>query len=152
MKDRMKLALVGLAAVGIFAGLVQYGWTHRYGSPETYELQQPGALAVPFQPKSLKLDPGDSAWQNVPGMEVRLMPQMSQQPWTTGLTPAVRVQAFHDGSDIYFRLVWQDDVPNRMLSMDGFADGCAVAVPLDTAAPVGTPIKLPAKPINIDLD
>jgi hypothetical protein len=150
--NRITLALIGLISVGVFGTLVHYGWTHRYGSPQTYEIQEPGVLAVPFQPRPLQLDssdPDDDVWRDLPGMEVRLMPQMSQQPWTTGLTPVVRVQAFHDGNDIYFRLVWQDDAPNRALSVDGFADGCAVAVPIDTAAPVRSIMMGFSSPVNV---
>ncbi len=152
MNNRMIFALIGLLAVGVFGWLVHYGWTHRYGSPETFEIQEPGALTVPFRPTPLQLDPADVAnevWRDVPERDVKLMPQMSQQPWTTGLVPAVRVQVFHDGTDIYFRLAWQDDVPNRTLSVDSFADACAVAVPLDAAAPMQSIMMGFSSPVNV---
>jgi plastocyanin len=149
MNDRIKVAVIGLVSVGLFAALVYYGWTYRHGSPQTYEVKDARVLAVPFQPKPLPLDPADAAWQDVPGLDVDLMPQMTQQPWTTGRTPAVRVQALHDGGDIYFRLTWQDDTPNRTLSVDSFADGCAVAVPLDPVAPVRSIMMGFSSPVNI---
>jgi heme/copper-type cytochrome/quinol oxidase subunit 2 len=152
MNKRTTLALIGLISVGIFAGLARHGWTHRYGSPETFEIQTPRVLAVPFQPRSLNLDPGDvhdEVWRDVPGLDVPLMPQMTQQPWTAGLIPVVRVQAFHDDSDIYVRLVWQDESPNRTLSVDSFADACAVAIPLDTAAPTQSIMMGFSSPVNI---
>lgn len=150
--NRTTLALIGLMSVGVFGTLVHYGWTHRYGSPETYDIQEPDVLAVSFQSRTLRLDPGDmndDVWRDLPEIEVRLMPQMSQQPWTTGFTPAVRVQAFHDGNDIYFRLVWQDDGANQTLSVNSFADGCAVAIPLDTTAPVQSIMMGFSSPVNI---
>ncbi len=152
MNNKMVLALICLVSVGVFAGLAHYGWTHRYGSPETFEVNEPRALVVPFQPKPLKLDPGDvvdDVWQVTPSVEVQLLHQITERPWPKGLTAAVQVQAFHDSNDIYFRLVWEDDVANRTLSVDEFADGCAVAVPLDVDAPVRSIMMGFSSPVNI---
>lgn len=150
--NRTILALVGLLAIGVFASLAYYGWVHRYGSPETYEPNQPLALVVPFYPRPLELGSGDvtdDVWQRAPGADVPLLPQMSERPWPTGLVPAVHAQAFHDGNDIYFRLAWEDDVADRVLAVDRFTDGCAVAVPLDTAGPVQSIMMGFSSPVNI---
>jgi len=152
MNNKMVLVLICLVSVGVFAGLGHYGWTHRYGSPETFEVSEPRALVVPFQPKPLKLEAGDvvdDVWQETPSVEVQLLHQITERPWPKGLTAVVQVQAFHDGKDIYFRLAWKDDVANRTLSVDGFADGCAVAVPLDVDAPVRSIMMGFSSPVNI---
>ncbi len=133
MNNKTIIAIVILLTVSIFAWLADYGWRHRYGSPDTYETIEPNLLEVSYRPEKLGLEAGDvfaQIWQSVPTVEVALTPQMTEKPWPKGLLDAVNVQAFHDGSDIYFRMTWEDDQADTSVAVDAFPDGCAMATPV----------------------
>jgi len=139
MNNKTIVAIVILLTVCVFAWLADYGWKHRYGSPETYETIEPNLLEVSYRPQKLSLEPGDvfaPTWQGVPSVELALTPQMTEKPWPEGSLDAVNVQAFHDGSDIYFKMTWEDEQANTSVAVDAFPDGCAMATPVDADAPV----------------
>ncbi len=139
MNNKTIVAIVILLTVCVFAWLANYGWQHRYGSPETYETIEPSLLEVGHRPQKLGLEQGDvfaQIWQGVPGVEIALTPQMTEKPWPKGLLDAINVQAFHDGSDIYFKMTWQDNQADTSVAVDAFPDGCAMATPVDANAPV----------------
>jgi plastocyanin len=46
-------------------------------------------------------------------------------------------------------MTWQDDLPNSEVSVDSFADGCAIAVPLDVNAPPSSIMMGFTSPVNI---
>ncbi|MHC4144742.1 MAG: ethylbenzene dehydrogenase-related protein [Planctomycetota bacterium] len=139
MSNKTIVAIIILVSVGVFAWLADYGWKHRYGSPETYETIEPNLLTVGYKGEKLTLDQDDvfaETWQSVPSVEVVLTHQMTEKPYPKGLVQAVSVQSFHDGSDIYFKLTWKDDQPDTSVAVDAFPDGCALATPVDAEAPV----------------
>jgi DMSO reductase family type II enzyme heme b subunit len=152
MNNKIIIAIVILLTVGIFVWLVNYGWQNRYGSPETYEVIVPEALTVGYYAEGLALkeaDIFDQIWKKTPGIEVTLNHQITEKPWPKGLTPAVQVQAFHDGKDIYFKMTWEDDHADSVKLIDTFVDGCAVAIPIDTDAPVRSIMMGFSSPVNI---
>lgn len=153
MSNKVIVVILILLTLGVFGGLVYYGWTHRYGSAETYQLQEPRLLAVSYQPEEeLTLKPEDvfaEIWQNVPSIGLMLMHQVTELPWPRELIPVVKVQAFHNGEDIYFKMTWQDDHADATVSLDEFTDGCAVAVPMDANAPVPSIMMGFSSPVNI---
>ena len=59
MNNKTIVAIIILITVGVFAWLADYGWKHRYGSPETYETIEPHSLAVGYRPEKLALEQGD---------------------------------------------------------------------------------------------
>lgn len=139
MNNKIIVAIVILLTVCVFTWLANYGWQHRYGSLETYETIEPNLLQVGYRSQKLGLEQSDvfaEIWQSVPSVEVALTPQMTEKPWPKGLLSAVKVQAFHDGSDIYFKMTWQDDQADTSVAVDAFPDGCAMATPVDADAPV----------------
>jgi heme/copper-type cytochrome/quinol oxidase subunit 2 len=85
----------------------------------------------------------------MPILKIALSHQITERPWPKGLTPVVQVQAFHNGKDIYFRMTWEDDHADTVESVDTFVDGCAVAVPMDTEAPVRSIMMGFSSPVNI---
>ncbi len=112
MNNKLIIAIVIILSAGIFIWLVDYGWKNRFGSPETYEVTEPKVLTVGYYTEDLALKEADifaQFWQNTPATEVTLIHQTTEKPWPTSLTPSVRVQAFHNGKDIYFRMTWKDD-------------------------------------------
>ncbi|MHC4628301.1 MAG: ethylbenzene dehydrogenase-related protein [Planctomycetota bacterium] len=139
MSNKTIVAIVILLTVCVFAWLADYGWKHRYGSPETYETIEPNLLEVSYRPQKLGLAEGDvfaEIWQSVPSVELALTPQMTEKPWPKGSLYVVNVQAYHDGSDIYFKMIWEDEQANTSVAVDAFPDGCAMATPVDADAPV----------------
>ena len=152
MNNKITVAIVILLTLGIFAWLVDYGWQNRFGSPETYELTESEVLSVGYHAEDLALKETDvfaEIWQNIPSIKIVLSHQITERPWPKGLTPAVGVQTFHNGKDIYFKMTWQDDHADTAVSVDKFIDGCAVAVPIDADAPVRSIMMGFSSPINI---
>ena len=139
MSNKVIVLVIILIAVSVFAWLVDYGWKHRYGSPETYDVIEPHSLAVGYRSEKLMLEQDDvfaQVWQSVPSVDLELAHQITEKPWPEGLVEAVSVQAYHDGSDIYFKMKWKDDRADTSVTLDAFPDGCAVATPVDADAPV----------------
>jgi cytochrome c oxidase subunit 2 len=85
----------------------------------------------------------------MPVVELELSHQITEKPWPKGLIPALKVQAFHNGKDIFFKMTWEDDQANKTVSVDTFTDGCAVAMPLDAEAPVRSIMMGFSSPVNI---
>jgi hypothetical protein len=78
-------------------------------------------------------DPEAAAWNAVPAVTVKLIPQEVQEPKLT--TPGIgelRVRSVHDASWIAFLLEWDDDSKSAGLRSDRFGDACAVELPLAT--------------------
>lgn len=152
MNNKISIAIVILLTLGVFAWLASYGWQNRYGSTETYEITESEVLAVGYYAEDLALKEADvfaKIWQKIPGIEVTLSHQITERPWPKGLTPAVKVQAFHNGKDIYFKMTWEDDHPDTVELVDTFTDGCALAVPLDADAPIRSIMMGFSSPVNI---
>ncbi|MCP4259691.1 MAG: hypothetical protein GY774_19600 [Planctomycetes bacterium] len=153
MNNKIIVAIIILISLAIFAWLVDYGWKNRYGSPETYQESLPKTLTVNYQDEDLTLKENDvftvPIWQKIPVVELELSHQITEKPWPKGLIPAVKVQAFHNGKDIYFKMTWEDDQADTTVSVDAFTDGCAVAVPLDAEAPLRSIMMGFSSPVNI---
>lgn len=152
MNNKIVIMVLILISLAIFTWLVDYGWTHRYGSLETYETIEPVSLAINYEAKDVALNSdglADDSWEEIPAVKLDLEHQITERPWPTGHTPEVNVQAFHNGRDIYFRLTWQDDTANTALAVDGFTDGCAIASPLEGDAPPRSIMMGFSSPVNV---
>jgi DMSO reductase family type II enzyme heme b subunit len=152
MNNKLVVIIIVLLSVCVFAWLVDYGWQHRYGSPETYETTEPDVLSVSYRSGDLALTEADvfaAIWQTIPSLELELKHQITERPWPKGFTPAVQVQAFHNGKDLLFRMTWEDYQADTTATIDTFVDGCAVAVPLDAKAPVRSIMMGFSSPVNI---
>ncbi len=105
------------------------------------------------------LDPGDPSWRRVKASNVVLSPTpLDLQPtdyvrvsWKGnpyGKLSSMRVTALHNGRDIFFRLVWEDDsVDGKIADINQFVDAAAVLFPMSDDAPLfgmGTT----GKPVN----
>ena len=153
MNNKIIIAIIILVSLGVFMWLVDYGWQNRYGSPETYQLSVPETLTANFQDEDLAFKEDDvfavPIWRKIPVVELALSHQITEKPWPKGLISAVKVQAFHNGKDIFFKMTWEDDQANTTVSVDTFTDGCAVAIPLDAEAPVRSIMMGFSSPVNI---
>ncbi len=152
MSNKIIVVIIILIALGVFAWLANYGWKHRYGSPETYEVIEPHSLTVRYRAEKLTLQQDDvfaEVWQSVPSVDLELAHQITEKPWPEGLVEAVSVQAYHDGSNIYFKMTWKDDRADTSVTIDSFADGCAVATPIDANAPLRSIMMGFSSPVNI---
>ncbi|MBW8003289.1 MAG: hypothetical protein FVQ80_14960 [Planctomycetes bacterium] len=152
MNNKVSIAIVILLTLGVFTWLINYGWQNRYGSPETYEIIASEELTVGYYAEDLALKETDvfaQIWQNIPILKIVLKHQITERPWPKGLTPVVQVQAFHNGKDIYFKMTWEDDHADTIALIDTFVDGCAVAIPMDTEAPLRSIMMGFSSPVNI---
>lgn len=93
------------------------------------------------------LDPLASEWKNIPEETLKLdatplanQPsayiRASRDPAKIGKVRSLNVRVAHNGSDIFFRLSWED--ANRNVAItdnDVFPDGCGILMPLDGGDP-----------------
>ena len=109
--------------------------------------------------KAELLDPGGAAWKQAAASTVVLSPTpLEMQPtdyvrvsWTSrpyGKASSMQVSSLHNGDQIFFRLVWQDDSQDvKIADINQFVDAAAVLFPLVEDAPlIGMGIK--GKPVN----
>lgn len=106
------------------------------------------------------LNPRATQWQKVPAEDVQLSgTPLHLQPsryirtvWAgkqIGAVRMVKVQAAHNGQDIFFRLTWRDDTKDDSYG-DGsvFPDGAAVIFPMNGKAPLEND-GAPDGPVNL---
>jgi DMSO reductase family type II enzyme heme b subunit len=78
----------------------------------------------------LPASPIDAAWDTAPEYVAKLIPQDLVEPrLAQASTPEVHVQALTNGTDIAFRLRWDDPDQGDIAGPGRFADACAVQVP-----------------------
>ncbi|HDZ22472.1 hypothetical protein LCGC14_0615610 [marine sediment metagenome] len=136
--NRGVVFLIILLTVVVFAGLVQYGWTNRWGGKMDTTVEPPLVLAMPQLDKSLSLDDSDftdDVWRTLAPLAVPMMHQVTQKPHGQHLVRAVNVRSFHNGKDVYFLFEWKDDAASRVHDIDEFPDGVAVGFPLGGEPP-----------------
>lgn len=84
------------------------------------------AVAAPKPPTT----PADAAWNNAPEHPAKLLLQDLVEPrLMKASTAEVRVRSLHNGSEIAFRLEWNDASQNDLPGPAKFLDGCAVQIP-----------------------
>jgi DMSO reductase family type II enzyme heme b subunit len=106
------------------------------------------------------LSPDSTAWQEAPVNEVVLSPtpldmqpteyvRISRNGRPYGAVSSMKVSALHNGSSVFFHLVWQDDSEDGAIKdINQFADAAAVMFPMVEDAPlIGMGIK--DKPVNV---
>ena len=94
------------------------------------------------------LDPGNQAWAKARADTVVLSPTpLDLQPveyvrvsWTSrpyGKSSSMKVTSLHNGEQIFFRLVWQDDSADaKIADINQFVDAAAVLFPIVADAPL----------------
>jgi hypothetical protein len=96
-------------------------------------IPEPQVLRVAYRPQTLALEQEalfDDLWEKLVPGAVPLAQQVTAIPWGKASVPEVRVAAFHNGKQIYFRFQWEDSTQNREVAQNVFADACAVMFPL----------------------
>jgi hypothetical protein len=95
----------------------------RRGPARTTEVVAVSTGKVPLAPQ-------DPAWERAPEHLARLLPQDQVEPrLMKGSTPEVLVRVLTDGSDVAFRLEWQDPTLDDIAGPGRFVDGCGVQLP-----------------------
>lgn len=75
-------------------------------------------------------EPGDSAWDDAPEYAAKLIPQDLVEPrLMTPSTPEVRVRSVTNGSEIAFRIEWDDATQSDTPGPARMTDACAIQVP-----------------------
>ena len=94
------------------------------------------------------LDPGSAPWRVAKANKMVLSPtplemqpteyvRVSRKGRPYGTLSSMRVSALHNGSDVFFRLVWQDDsADGKIADIDQFVDAAAVLFPVNGDAPL----------------
>ena len=77
-------------------------------------------------------------WSGLTPQRIDLSYQVMILPWPKEVIPYVDVKSFHDGTQIYFYLEWQDPVENADIKVDQFSDGSAIMFPLGDDVPAST--------------
>lgn len=136
--SRGVVILISVAMTAIFACLVYYGWTHRWGGAMDTTIQKPLVLAMRQIDESLTLqssDFDDGIWQRLPALTVPLLHQVSEPPHGRNLVPTVDVRAFHNGKEAYFLFEWKDAAASRTHDLAEFPDGVAVGFSMAKETP-----------------
>jgi hypothetical protein len=88
---------------------------------------------VAVQSARLPAQPDDSAWDDAPEYTAKLIPQDLVEPRLLNpTTPEVRVRSLTNGSEIAFRLEWDDASKSDMPGPSRMVDSCAIQIPEKT--------------------
>ncbi len=100
---------------------------------------------------TLPLDPTDAAWRDAPEYSAVLVLQDLVEPrQLKATTTAVRARAITDGSEVVFRLEWDDPTPDDLPGAARFSDACAVQVPQRSEVNLLAPqMGEPGRPVEI---
>jgi hypothetical protein len=91
--------------------------------PRTQEVVAVTAGGIPS-------DPGDAAWERAPEHAAKMVPQDLVEPrLMTPSTAEVRVRSITNGSDIAFRLEWDDPTKSDTPGPAKMTDACAIQIP-----------------------
>jgi DMSO reductase family type II enzyme heme b subunit len=101
--------------------------------------------------RSAPSDPSDSAWTSAPEHRARLILQDLVEPRQMKVTTAeVRVRAVTNGTEVSFRLEWDDPSADNVTSPGQFTDACAIQLPAVAAGSAPAPqMGEPAGPVEI---
>lgn len=93
------------------------------------------------------LDPGSTSWAAIAGEDLKLdATPLANQPSEyikasrdekkIGKVRNLKVQTVHNGTDVFFRLQWEDEKRNvEITDTNEFPDGCGVLIPLKEGDP-----------------
>lgn len=103
------------------------------------EKESPGEVRAVFRDR-LPGSSADAAWRGAPMHHAALIPQDLVDPrLMRPSTLKMRVQAVTDGSQIVFRLGWDDPTKDDLPGSGRFADACALQFPLKPGADAPAP-------------
>ena len=95
---------------------------------------------VAIQAKAIPAAPTDAAWEDAPEHPAKLLLQDLVEPrLMKASTGEVRVRAITNGSEVAFRLEWDDNSKDDLPGPARFLDACAVQVPAKLEANVPDP-------------
>lgn len=95
---------------------------------------------VAIQSNTVPAAPTDAAWDEVPEHPAKLLLQDLVEPrLMQASTAEVRVRAITNGSEVAFRLEWNDTTKNDLRGPARFLDACAVQVPAKLESNVPDP-------------
>jgi hypothetical protein len=96
-------------------------------------------------------DPENVAWKGAPEYTAVLVPQDLVEPrQMTTTTSTVRVRAITNGSEVAFRLEWDDATRDDLPGVSRFDDACALQVPQRIETNVPAPqMGEPGRPVEI---
>jgi DMSO reductase family type II enzyme heme b subunit len=93
------------------------------------------------------LDPAAADWSSIPGETLKMAAtplanqpseyiKASRDEHKIGKVKSLMVQSAHNGSDIFFRLTWEDTEADRTITDNNiFPDGCGILMPLNGGDP-----------------
>lgn len=93
------------------------------------------------------LDPAATEWSSIPGESLTMAAtplanqpseyiKASRDERKIGKVKSLMVQSAHNGSDIFFRLTWEDTEADRKITDNNiFPDGCGILIPLNGGDP-----------------
>jgi hypothetical protein len=85
---------------------------------------------VAFSAEKLPVDPADPSWDTAPEHLAKMVPQDLVEPrLMTPSTAEVKVRAVTNGSEIAFRLEWNDENKSDAPGPGKMVDACAVQIP-----------------------
>lgn len=137
MNKKTPVIFIASLMIIIFSVLIYFGFRQRRGTPIAYQAPENIVLEVPYLEEEIDLSQGISLdlWKKLPPTKVEMTYQVTVLPWPKRLVPILEVKAFHNKTDIYFYLSWEDQSQNRELDISSFSDACAIMFSLEEARP-----------------
>ena len=98
----------------------------------------------------LPLDPDDRAWRRLASWPVTMLAQNMVAPFAADLAvPELRAVALHNGTQIGFRVEWDDEQADQVDAMARFRDAVAVQLPVDPASVPAVTMGAVDQPVHI---
>lgn len=142
-KAMVAAGAAGLAGTGIALGIAL--------SAEE-EAAKPGtAMRAVFRRGEIPAeDPLSEVWRSARPLRVPLSPQQMAPPFLeeAGVDTLV-VRALHNGTELAFRLEWDDPDLDDLDGVARFHDACAVQLPAKAGAPAAITMGAPGSPVHI---
>lgn len=131
------------------AALAVVGLVLMYGCRKAPVAAPVEVQAVPVS--VLANDPEDPAWNTIPQFVSKLLPQDLVEPrQLKPTTPEIRVRAMSNGSQIAFRMEWDDATSSNLPGAARFCDACGVQTPTRVEPSIPAPqMGEPGKPVEI---
>lgn len=131
---RITIIFASAVIVISFGALVRYAYVHKRGAPvERSDEPKRTQLQIPYIEKEINLKEtilNPRPWNEIEGVDLNLVYQVTVTPWGTSLIPGLNVKAFHNGEMIYFKLSYIDKTKNDAIAIAKFSDGASIMFPI----------------------
>ncbi|MCC7365029.1 MAG: hypothetical protein IT303_11720 [Dehalococcoidia bacterium] len=148
---RAATGAIGIAAVGIAAGLTSWSASRHYDHAAEPPQEFTRTVLAKRMADAVPRDPADAAWKALPAIPISLEPQRMIEPRLdrAPVLTLCELRAMHNGKEVGFHVTWED--PNRSdLEVNGqFRDSVAIQLPVSPEGPAFAVMGQPGRPVHL---